>query len=203
MRKGSFMMKSVQRGITRLLSLLLIAGMGSAIAADNDGFQVDDNAIRHFNAGQTWLSVGQIEAAILEFQIAIRLKPTTSMSAALYNDLGLAYLLAREFPKGIVSLQQAIALNPNFSLYYEHLAEAYQKSGGLQTAIQQLEFTTTQNPDDVQAWYLLGMLYRAAGDQSGSQRALQMFVKMAPHSELADAAKLYLGTSQDSQTGLK
>jgi tetratricopeptide (TPR) repeat protein len=161
---------------------------------------MDDNAIYHFHQAQMWMSVKEYEAAILEYQIAIRLKPTTTLSSALYNDLGLAYLKVKEYPKAIVSFQEAIALNPNFSLYYENLVNAYSHSGALLSAAQQLDEATLTNPDNFQAWFILGLLYKAQGDKVAAQSAFQTYLKLAPNSELADAAKINLTGLKDSQT---
>lgn len=183
--------------------ILGLLGSPSGFGAEGDFYYIDENAIHHFREGQKWMEVGQYDAAVREFQIAIRLKPDTVMTAAIYNNLGLSYMKVQQFPKAIVSFQQAISLNPNFSLYYENLVKAYGKSGAVPAAIRQLEQAVIHNRDDVQAWYLLGLLHHAAGDAEAAERALQTFVKLAPHSELADAAKLNLGMLQDSQTGSK
>ncbi len=197
-------MKRMAQYIPLLMAFFLACHFSmQAFAADNDYYQMDDNAIYHFHQGEMWMSVGQYGAAIREFQIAIRLKPETAMTSSLYNDLGSAYLEAREFPRAIVSFQQAIKLNPNFSLYYENLVRAYGKEGEIQSAIAQLHQATQNNHNDVQAWYLLGLLYKANGYKTASRNAFQTFVQLAPSSELTDVAKLYLGKGEGSQTTLK
>jgi tetratricopeptide (TPR) repeat protein len=166
-------------------------------------YQMDDNAITHFRRGQMWMSVNQYEAAIRSYQIAIRLKPSSIMTAALYNDLGLAYMKIHDYPKAIVSFQQALTHNPSFSLYYEHLVKAYQTAGSLETAQKQLEQSTTFNPEDTHAWFLLGLVHWQTGNQEASRQAFETYLRLAPQTELADAAKLYVDRFQSSQTRLK
>lgn len=186
-----------------LLATLCLGVPPGALAGNTDYYTIDDNAVYHFRKSQQWMEVEQYDAAIQECQIGIRLKPTSALTAALYNNMGLAYLKIGQFPKAIVSFQQAISLNPSFSLYYEHLVEAYTQSGGLASALNQLNGTTRSNAEDAQAWYLLGLAYKAQGDEASAKAAFETFLTLSPHSELADAAKLYVGRSQDSQTGLK
>lgn len=172
-------------------SLVLIFARLSLAVAESP-YQMEDNAIRHFHQGQTWMEVDQYDAAIKEYQIAIRLKPSTTMTAALYNDLGMAYLKAREFSRAIVSFQQAISLNSNFSLYYENLVKAYQAAGALSVATREIAQTTQANPEDTPAWYLLGLLHQTNGNPSSATQAFETYLRLAPYAMLADAAKLNL-----------
>jgi tetratricopeptide (TPR) repeat protein len=143
--------------ISLLLGILLLPAWGKVDGLDTH-YSVDGTAIRHFHEGQNWFERGRYEAAIKELQIAIRLKPNTLMTAALYNNLGLAYLKRGDYPLAVVSFQQAITLNPAFSLYYENLSSAYQQSGSVPKAIRQLQQAIQLNPRDETAWYLLGLL---------------------------------------------
>ncbi len=149
--------------------------------------QLDSNAISHYQKGQRWFELGKNEAAIREFQIAIRLKPGTLLSAVLYNNMGKAYLKLKDYPKAIVSFQQAIAVNPNFSLYYQNLAQAYQEAGSVFDVINTLQQTTRVNPEDAQTWYLLGMVYQQTGDKQAADRAFHVFRQLMPYSELTDS----------------
>jgi tetratricopeptide (TPR) repeat protein len=171
-----------------LVSLILSAVcLQTALASDS--YNMEDNAFLHFQQGQQWMEWQEYEAAIREFQIGIRLKPSTGMTAALYNNMGLAYQKIRQFPKAIVSFQKALTMNPNFSLYYENLVKAYQESGATQSAIQNLQQATQQQPDAPSAWYLLGLLYETQGDKHSAQQAFQAYLDIAPNSDLAFAAK--------------
>ncbi len=188
-----------------LMALFICLGLAvpRAVAAGTDYYRMDDNAIWHFHQAQKWMEVEEYDAAAREFQIAIRLKPSTLMTASLYNDLGWAYLGLRDYPKAIVSFQQATTLNPNFSLYYENLVKAYQKAGALSTAQEQLSDAVAMNPDDGPAWFLLGLIQQASGDGTAGQSSLRRFVQLNPDSELADAARLYLPKPEDSQSDRK
>lgn len=182
-----------------LIAMLSLWGWSWA----EDSYRMDDNAIYHLHQGQKWMEIGQYEAAVFEFQIGIRLKPKTAMTAALYNNLGQAYLKIQDYPKAIISFQEALNLNPNFSLYYENLIEAYQKHGALEAAQARFLEATQQNHENAQAWYLLGLIYKKTGENCLSKAAFETYLRLSPYSELADAAKLYVQTTNSSQTPLK
>lgn len=179
-----------------MASLLLAGclGIGWAQAADIDAdyYQVDDNALLHFQNAQAWMSVHKYDAAIKEFQVGIKLKPSTTMTASLYNNMGLAYLALKAYDRGIISFQQAVELNPNFSLYYENLAKAYQQANSAKQAAQFLSNTVKNNPDDVQAWYLLGVLYQQLGQWVKSEQAFETYVNLSPYSDLSLAAQEHM-----------
>ncbi len=174
------------------LSVLLSCLILRANGISTDMFEMDDNAISHFHTGQSWMEVGDYSAAIQEWEIAIRLKPTAAMSGVIYNNLGLAYLKIGQPGNAIKYLQKAVSTNPNYSLYYENLAKAYRQGGKCETAINQLQRLTQSNPNNVQSWYLLGSLLQAQGREAESRTAFETFVKLAPRSELADAARVNL-----------
>src|SRR5271169_901117 len=120
--------------------LLSVLGYFVVTKADfTDNYQVDENAIYHFKEGERWLEIGQYETAISEFNIAIQLKPGSTITATLYNDLGVAYLKTSHNTLATRAFKQAITINPEFSLYYENLAKAYQASGQALSLIQRLK----------------------------------------------------------------
>lgn len=185
-----FLLKRATLSQALIYALTLLIPM--AWAMDDPG-SMENNVIHHFRKGQQWMAVDQPYAAIREYQFAIRLKPATPLSATLYNNMGLAYLQITDLPRAIVSFQQAIALNPQFSLFYENLAKAYSKAGILPTATQELEETLATNPDDVPARYLLGLLYKASGNPQAFEAAMHQVIKDAPKSDLKMAALRQLG----------
>lgn len=187
-----------------ILACLIGVYLGiSAHAISTEYYEMDENAIRHFQKAQMWMEVQRYGAAIKELQIAIRLNPDTTFTASLYNNLGLAYLKVGRYPQAVEAFEKAIELNPNFSLYYENLAEAHEKSGTADVTLQQLHQQTSLTPDSPQPWYLLGQLYRASGNETASRQAFQSYIKLAPHSELTKAAQVYLDGSHGSQTDPK
>jgi tetratricopeptide (TPR) repeat protein len=177
-----------------VFSLLMLMPVGWAELNDT-GYHMDDNIIKHFHQGQSWMEIGRFDLAIREFQMGIELKPSALMTATLYNNLGLTYLKVNETGKAIVSFEEAIQLNPQFSLYYENLAKAYQQAGTLTQAIQQVKGDSARSPDNPQALYLLGTLYRQAGQASAAKATYQKYLKVAPYTLLAEAAKRYAGAS--------
>lgn len=185
-----YLLKRTMAGL--LLAACLGIGWVNAADIDADYYQVDDNALLHFQNGQAWMSVQRYDAAIKEFQVGIKLKPSTTMTASLYNNMGMAYLALKSYDRAIISFQQAVELNPNFSLYYENLAKAYKQANSAKQAAQFLANTVKNNPDDLQAWYLLGVLYQQLGQWVKSQQAFESYVNLSPYSDLAMAAQEHM-----------
>jgi tetratricopeptide (TPR) repeat protein len=158
-------------------------------------YHIDENAIYHFKEGEKWLEVERYETAISEFNIAIQLKPDSTLTATLYNDLGIAYLKTSRNTQAIRAFKQAITINPQFSLYYENLAKAYQACGQARSLIQRLKKDVAKNEEDPPSWFLLGVLYQTIGEKDLARETFETYLKIAPHAPLADAAKQALETS--------
>lgn len=165
-------------------SLLILAVYLPATAYD-----LKDNAIMHAQNGQLFMERGQYIEAAEEFKAALRLNPYTSMSASLYNNLGLAYRHMQNWPMAYASFQHAIRIQPTYSLYYKNLIETYAAAGRLSAVEATLKGVTKLNADDAEAWFLLGLLYRETGNKKQAQVCLKHFLNLEPSSSLAEAAR--------------
>lgn len=172
-------------------------------ASGDEYYQMDDNALLHFQQGQIWMESGSIPAAIREYQVAIQLKPSATLTASVYNNLGIAYTRIKQYPKAIVSYQKAIELNPNFSLYYENLVQTYIKAKSGPQAIRKLEHIVQGNPSNRQAWYILGLLYQKSLQKELARGALETAYQLAPDTDLAQAIEQHLSTLQSSQSPME
>jgi tetratricopeptide (TPR) repeat protein len=155
-------------------------------------YDLHDNAILHARRGQLFLERQQPQDAIEEYKAAILLNPTTSMSAALYNDLGIAYRENGQATLAIASFQHACRIQPTYALYFQNLIETYVAAQQTAQAELELQRITQENPDDAEAWFMLGLLYKETGNRKQAKACLARFLKLKPESELAQAARTAL-----------
>lgn len=171
-----------------LLGLALLTfwiGIGPIVWA----YDLKDNAIKHAQQGQLYMDRGQVELAIEEFKASLQLNPGSTLSAALYNSLGLAYSSRGEYPYAFVSFQRACRLQPTFSLYYRNLIDAYAAAQQLPQVQREFQAIVTRNPDNAEVWFLLGLLYKRQGNKQAAKPCFERFLKLQPESEMAQAAK--------------
>lgn len=152
-------------------------------------YDLKENAILHANNGQLFLERGQADDAIEEFKAALRLNPYTSLSGALYNNLGLAYRATGQFALAYASFQHACRIQPTYALYYKNLIETYAVAGRLPAIERVLKSVLSRNVKDSEAWFLLGLLYREQGNRKAAKASFDKFLELEPASELARAAR--------------
>lgn len=177
-----------------LIALVIQTGLAGlfpapGMAAD---YNLKDNAIAHARNGQLLMERQQYEEAIEEFKASIRLNPFASMAAPVYNNLGLAYRAVRNYPYAYVSFQRAFRLQPTFSLYYRNLVDTYKEAGQLPRLKTQLLAITTDNPENAESWFLLGLAYREEGAKQEARDCFERFLKLQPEAEMAQAARAAL-----------
>jgi len=170
--------------LTHLLLLALLAFPTGAMAYD-----LKNNAIAHARNGQLLLERDRPAEAIDEFKAALLLNPYTSLSAAIYNNLGLAYRAVGNYPYAFASFQRACRIQPTFSYYYKNLIETYAAAGRLGRVESALQKIVTKNPDNAEAWFMLGLLYKEQGNRKQGKLCFDKFLKLEPESEMATAAR--------------
>ena len=92
----------------------------------------------------------------------------------------------------IASFQHACRIQPTYALYYQNLVETYVAAGQTTQAQRELLSITRENPEDAEAWFMLGLLYKETGNRKSAKDCLTRFLKLKPESELAQAARTAL-----------
>lgn len=167
------------------LIALLCLGSGTASWA----YDLKDNAVLHGRNGQLLMDRGQYGEAAEEFKAALRLNPYTPLSAALYNNLGLAYREMGNYPLAYASFQHAFRIQPTYALYYKNLIETYARAGSLSKVENTLKAVLRENPLNSEGWFLLGLTYQESGDKKAAKTCFSQFLKLEPESGLAPAAR--------------
>ncbi len=173
---------------------ILVIFLGIRLTAPQTAaaYDLKDNAIAHARNGQLLMERGQYEEAIEELKAAIQLNPFASMAAPIYNNLGLAYRITQNYPLAYASFQRACRMQPAFSLYYRNLINTYNEAGQLPQVQAQFEALTVDNPDNAEAWFMLGLAYQKAGNMAQARSCFERFLKLQPEAELAKAAQAAL-----------
>jgi tetratricopeptide (TPR) repeat protein len=171
---------------TRFLLGLILS---TVLCGNTWAYDLRDNAVLHANNGQLFMERQQYGQAIEEFKAALQLNPYSNLSASLYNNLGLAYRAIGNYTFAYASFQRACRIQPTFSLYYQNLIETYALAGKLVKVQQELEATLKENPDNAEAWFMLGLLYKEQGNQKAAKGCFERFVKLSPESEMTEAAR--------------
>ena len=83
-------------------------------------------ALAYNNRGLSKIAFENYSQAILDFNQAIKFKPT---DAGKYLGLGLAHAGLQDYKKAIENCNKAIKLNSNFAAFYELRGYCYQEFG--------------------------------------------------------------------------
>lgn len=119
-----------------------------------------DYPYAYHNLGGIYLKEGDTNAAIREYQTAVRLRP---MLAHFRESLGAAYDRADLFKLSAVEFKKAIELGGESSKKLNQLASALAKMGDCERSIIISERSIGLNPTDAMARYLSGYCYEMTG----------------------------------------
>jgi tetratricopeptide (TPR) repeat protein len=142
-----------------------------------------DSANVHRSLGLAYVSQGQLDKAIAEFQKAIRLKPDYARA---HYSLGRAYVSQGRPDWAIAEFQEAIRFKPDYAEAYDSLGIAYASQGQLDKAIAEFQEAVRLKPDDPVAHNNLGNAYRAKGQLDKADAEFQKARRLPPdfHADL-------------------
>ncbi|GFE62149.1 tetratricopeptide repeat protein [Geobacter sp. AOG2] len=120
-----------------------------------------DNYIIHDNLGLSLERAGNLDAAIREYEEALRINPFYQRSLA---NLGLALARKGNLDAAIGKYQEALQINPNYNVVHNNLGLALARKGNLDAAIGEYHEALRINPDYVEAHNNLGVALARKGD---------------------------------------
>ena len=172
-----------------LFSALCLTGLLGAGLLPANAYDLRDNAITHADNGRTLMDLERPAEAIEEFKAALLLNPYAGMAAQIYNNLGLAYRATGNYTYAYAAFQRACRIQPTFSLAFKNLVETYAAAGKLNQAEGYFKARLSENPDNAEAWFLLGYIYKANKNPRAAKACFERFLKLQPDSEMARAAR--------------
>ena len=116
-------------------------------------------------------------------------------NAVLHARNGQLLMERGQTEEAIEEFKAAIRLNPYASMaapIYKNLAEAYIEAGQFAAAETAFLSMAEANPENEEAWFMLGLLYREQGNRTASKACFKRFLKLQPESEMAQAARAAL-----------
>ena len=136
------------------LMLHRIGDLASAIIFYNKIIdEQPDNAMAHYNLGNTLREQGKINEAVVSYRQAAFLKPD---NAELHGNLGASLQESGRLDEAIVCYKQAIVLNPDYAMAHCNLGSALHESGKLNDAATSYKRAIELKPDFAMAYNNLG-----------------------------------------------
>ena len=115
-----------------------------------------------------------MSAAQVEFQEALRLRPSWSHAAAWLGTAELESLPA-DLPAALRHLEAAVAADPHYPYARYQLGRAYGRAGRWKEAAASLQAAVEIKPDYREAQYALGQALEHLGRRDAALAALQRF----------------------------
>jgi tetratricopeptide (TPR) repeat protein len=137
-----------------------------------------DKVLKLGDAMATFMAGGDHKAAFDKFEAALRDYPKEPDFHYRYG----AFLLERDFDRGIEEINKALDLEPGHVPALVALARIYLRRSRAQTALPYAERAVKLSPVDVTARVTLGQVLLATGNTAGAVQELELGVRLAPES---------------------
>lgn len=132
-----------------------ITEVNTAEAIEEKHNDFKKRAMEHFINGSIAEAKGDYATAILEFQDAANLDP----SSGIYYALGKNYYYLNKLSLAIQNVRKAVELNPTQKEYYDLLSSIYSSARQFDSATAALETAISLDTTDVQLYYKLARLH--------------------------------------------
>lgn len=126
--------------------------------------------------GIVHLRRGEAGAAVECFQRAVAIRP----DAALYTNLGAAFLDAGRLAEAETACAKAVEMSPSDLMARHNYAKVLIKLDRITAAAEQLDIAITLHPKDAELWCTLGIARAAEGDAHCAIAALRRSLEIKP-----------------------
>lgn len=148
--------------------------VGQAMVQYRKALMLDAGCVEaHGHLGLLLGKIGRHADAEAELQTAVKLRPR---SATLRNNLGYEYMLQERWPDAEAELRNAIQLQPDYRRAHVNLGVVLCKLGLFDDGLAEFEAVLSEGD----AFYNLGLMYRAAGRYRAALDAFAYTLKIAP-----------------------
>ena len=127
--------------------------------------------------GACYKSLGQIDASLQMFEIAVKLNPSYSEA---YFNLGVILRGLKSFELSIENYKKAILINPNYPDAYNNLGNTYREVGKIEEAIENYEWAIAYKHDFFQAYNNLGLAQMENNQQQLAIKSFKTAIRIAP-----------------------
>ena len=174
-----------------LVGLIAVALLGGNGLAQTPEEAQQAEAYYRFSRAMALEGGGQWEAALEEYEKALAIDPTNSM---IYSEMAAAYFRRRQVDQAMEYAERAIRADvDNFeahqllsTIYSNMLGQATSRSVPpeiIDNAIEEFEHIVRLDPNERDAYLMLGRLYRFKNDPERATEVYRDFLEIAPGSE--------------------
>ena len=136
------------------------------------------NARAHHNLGYTLYQAGRLDAAMAEYQIALRLNPTYTQA---YHDLGVALYRAGRFVDAIAPLETALKIGPETgALHGDFASTLIQSRQRIPDAIAHYQTALQLQPNNIDARCSLASVFDWLGNRAEAIRYYEAALQLDP-----------------------
>jgi len=172
-----------------ILLLFLVAAYGARTVSRNTDWKDQGrfwrvtaiaspgSAWAHSNLGFAFQREGNTQAAIIEYEKAIHLKPNLWDA---YNNLGTVYHAIGRIQEAVTVYNKLLAGNPGFAKAYNNLGVIYNEIGKNDEAIVAYQKAVEIDPGYANGYFNLSVLYKLMGRQREAQAAYQKAIEINP-----------------------
>jgi tetratricopeptide (TPR) repeat protein len=132
-----------------------------------------------YNEGLVYVALHQFTQAIEDFNQALALAPETAIAMEIFDDRGLAQLMADNPEGAIADFNRALAINPDNLRALLNRSCACSQLQRLPEAMADLNQVLAMAPDHVLAYYRRGLLRFGLNDHHGATTDLQEAAQQA------------------------
>ena len=136
-----------------------------------------DNYWINYNLGVALANQGDLDAAIHEYQAALRINPEYAKA---HNNLGFAFTGKGNLDAAIREYQEALRINPTDINVHNNLGFAFASKGDLDAATREFQEALRINPNDTDAHNNLGITLASKGNLDAAIHEYQEALRIDP-----------------------
>ena len=140
--------------------------------------QQPKNPVLRFNLGRAYMTLNELDAAMVQLQQSVDLKPDFVQP---HLALAQIYLLKRQSGKALTEANEVLKYEPDNFVAKLVRSSSLMASGMLDQARSEIEQTLKTNPNSAEGQFQLGLVYLAEKKPQEAESAFGRLLKIAPN----------------------